>query len=318
MGRLRNLFFIICASLALVSCSYFDTESGGLDVSSARPMAETIDLTADRAPVSSIPVDLTQAVSGASKGSVQVYSLDGPGYTSPVPSMPVLSSAAPMDLAPLQQQPAPTPSVSGPSEQDAPSEAFLLDREMLQMLGGTMQEQPKHVEPVPEAPPVSRYAALDQAIPVFSPNRSVQIFSLDDPLPGASMSDAGPLMPEMTAGPDNSRKLVIFFEHDSATLTPEALAGVQEVAKHFNPAERRGLTVEGHASARASSDNAKQRHIVNLQVSMDRAFAVSRALIEGGVPPEAIRVAAWGDTHPPLENYGKSQEDAARRVEISD
>ena len=60
-----------------------------------------------------------------------------------------------------------------------------------------------------------------------------------------------------------------------------------------------------------------ERKIINLKISMDRAFAVSRALIQRGIPAEAIKVVAWGDSRPPPLVNGKNTESAARRVEIS-
>lgn len=114
-----------------------------------------------------------------------------------------------------------------------------------------------------------------------------------------------------TAGyrPGNSQ---IFFKHGSFRLgsgDERVLAEVAEQAK-FSPVDR--ISIEGHASRRAETGDPVMDRVVNLKMSMDRTYAVSRSLMQKGVPAEKIKAISWGDTHQP-ENM---PEDQARRVDI--
>lgn len=149
---------------------------------------------------------------------------------------------------------------------------------------------------------------------VFSGDPSVQVFPLDDFSPGVAVSGGAGRGQE---GFDTSGAAIIYFGHDSETLSAEALETLRRISRAFDPALGQGIDVEGHASITANYADEAQRKIVNLKVSMDRAMAVSRALIRQGVPAEAIRVTAWGETRPPRRFNGKTPEEAARRVEVS-
>ena len=158
---------------------------------------------------------------------------------------------------------------------------------------------------------------------IVSADPSVEIFPFDDvtSVP-VSMQMAQPVMPSarredfVAVDVSDRDTVIVYFGHDSATLNQKGLAKVAEVAEAFNAASGIGLTVEGHASVMANYNSAAQRKVVNLKISMDRAFAVARELIAGGVPADFIRVMAWGDAKPALDLNGKTPEEAARRVEI--
>ena len=110
------------------------------------------------------------------------------------------------------------------------------------------------------------------------------------------------------------QKVVLYFEHDSTNLGRHDLEKIASIASGYRG---RTLNVEGHASIVANYQDARQKEIVNLKVSMDRAFAVSQELIKRGVPADSIRMMAWGDSKAPLAVNGMAPEAAARRVEIS-
>lgn len=159
---------------------------------------------------------------------------------------------------------------------------------------------------------------------IVSADPSVEIFPFEDmtPVPvSAQMARpyASSLRGEgyVAVGASDRDTVVVYFGHDSATLNQKGLAKVSRVAEAFNAASGIGLTVEGHASVMANYNSAAQRKVVNLKISMDRAFAVARALIDKGVPADFIRVMAWGDAKPAQNLDGKTPEEAARRVEIS-
>ena len=169
-------------------------------------------------------------------------------------------------------------------------------------------------------------ASAQQVPLVYSADPSVQIFLFDDvvapAVPPANVEVAAPVSQpareeDYVMLADGDDRVVVYFSHDSAALSQQAISKISSVAGSFNNAAGRGLTVEGHASIKANYQDAAQRRVVNLKISMDRAFAVASALIQQGIPAEAIRVMAWGDAVPPRELNGKTQEEAARRVEIS-
>lgn len=98
----------------------------------------------------------------------------------------------------------------------------------------------------------------------------------------------------------------IFFPHGSSRVSATGKQVIDDVV-------RRGgglVEVVGHASARAEASDPVEKRIVNLKMSMDRAFKVSSALMRSGVPAEAIVTIAHGDTRP------AGGEDVSRRVEI--
>lgn len=99
----------------------------------------------------------------------------------------------------------------------------------------------------------------------------------------------------------------IYFDHNATSITP---AG-NDVIGHVSQSSSGLIQVEGYASTKAAAKDPVERHIVNLKTAMDRAFNVSRALMKRGVPAEAIKTCAFGDTRP-----APGGEDASRRVEI--
>jgi outer membrane protein OmpA-like peptidoglycan-associated protein len=148
-----------------------------------------------------------------------------------------------------------------------------------------------------------------------SGSKNVEIFSLDGGYDAPSITPAPHAYNDLRAPVGyTGEKVVLYFEHDSSSLDQNDLAQIATIAKGYNG---RTLNVEGHASITANYKDARQKEIVNLKVSMDRAFAVSQALIQRGVPAESIRMMAWGDSRAPMAGTGKDPQAAARRVEIS-
>jgi len=159
------------------------------------------------------------------------------------------------------------------------------------------------VSPLRAVPP---HGHLDSSVSPAMGNASVQIFSLEG---GAAMGSATEFTPLSDKPAMDSGKAVIFFDHDSTKLGTKDLALLDSVAQ----SAAKEIRVEGYASVRAGEQTEeKSRRIVNLKVSTARAFAVARALIQRGVPAEAIRLSAWGD----VGQTGQAEESRARRVEI--
>lgn len=171
----------------------------------------------------------------------------------------------------------------------------------------------------------------------YSPEPSVEIFLLDDVEPAIRpvarppaprvvqqavapepivLGGAEPAFESESAAPG---LVTVYFDHGSAKLDAGDLDVVALVAERFDPAQGVGLDVMGHASVDAQVTDPVQRKIANLKESMNRAFSVAKALIERGVPAEAIRVTGWGETRPPRGGAsGFDDGQALRRVEILD
>ena len=270
----------------LGGCSYFDT-SGHEQLQVSKNIE-------DVQPYESEMADIQSAVRSSTGGSVEIFSLDD--VPSDVPDGPLKFEHNATDVRPVESFPSGQTedaalSLNPPSEEwskagDPSVQIFSLDG-----LGGGY---------VPAAP-----MPLSPAVPppeVVKPSPALQPAREDD---------------YVEIGGAGAPKTVVYFGHDSSVIGPDGQRKLDALANAFNPASVQGLTVEGHASVRANYQDEEQRKIVNLKISMDRAFAVAAALIQRGISNEAIRVIGWGDTRPPAELNGKTAEDAARRVEIS-
>ena len=108
----------------------------------------------------------------------------------------------------------------------------------------------------------------------------------------------------------------IYFEHGSTDLDTQDVQRIASIGQQYNANQGNIISVEGHASERADYDDPVKRKEANLRVSMDRAYAVARALIYNGIPASSIRTVAWGEERPPQQSEGMDAESAARRVEV--
>lgn len=171
------------------------------------------------------------------------------------------------------------------------------------------------VEAVPpsyelDSPRLDNFAV--RGVPI---NSSVVVFPLDDiaatdavgyelPIPLTDMQSSNSLQ----SGIDGNGTYQILFAHDSSALTESDLRLIADIAMRARSAG--SISVEGHASREASIDDPVQKKIVNLRVSMGRAFSVARALMEHGVPADSIVVKGFGEAR------SIDDENASRRVDI--
>lgn len=108
----------------------------------------------------------------------------------------------------------------------------------------------------------------------------------------------------------------IFFNFGSSRLGSLDLKRLDAVVDAYKANPSQMISVDGHASVKAQVSGKQRRQIVNLKESVNRAYKVASALIKRGVPAEAIRLVAWGETRPPADQGQRSAEAASRRVEI--
>ena len=89
----------------------------------------------------------------------------------------------------------------------------------------------------------------------------------------------------------------IFFKNGSSRLgriDKQKISRFADAAK-FAPVNR--VTVEGYASRPTQrGTNTVEGHILNLKESMNRSFAVSKSLIQNGLPAEKIKTVSYGST----------------------
>ncbi|HWQ10745.1 MAG TPA: OmpA family protein, partial [Holophaga sp.] len=99
-------------------------------------------------------------------------------------------------------------------------------------------------------------------------------------------------------------------KNDKAVMSPEGVEAVQKVAEDIKkyPGEYT-LAVNGYTSLVGSRAH-------NMGLSMRRAKAVAKVLVDSGIPEAAVTTAGFGPDNPVADN--KTREGAAknRRVEI--
>lgn len=108
---------------------------------------------------------------------------------------------------------------------------------------------------------------------------------------------------------------MVRFKAGSASLTGSARQQVRRIAGMYR--QRGGaIRVEGHASSRTRNMDPVQHHLVNFNVSLNRANAVARELVRQGVPSESVFVAAMSDSQPLYYEVMPAGDAGNQRVEI--
>jgi len=233
------------------------------------------------------PGEFSDAARAMSTSNVQVFALDGP----PAPPTPTRFQ----------------PDIGGgqPAANDSNVIVYSLDDE---------RPRPTGTAPVMLAPPAPMSRDAERRAPVLLPPADYSPRSdLAAPQPLALLpTPERPRMQDEHIMGRGGAPLRIYFAHDEDRLAGEGTQIVRQIAG----SDATRVTVEGHASQRAHAEDPVERRIINLKKSMDRAFAVSRALMRAGVPAAAIETRAFGDTRPAMISPGMDSESASRRVEI--
>lgn len=165
-------------------------------------------------------------------------------------------------------------------------------------------DAPLAVGPVPSAPADFKVESAPQSVaPAVMSDPSVTVFPLD----GGSLPPLAAPGPVSSLAPVTDAANAIFFARSVSDLSDEDRMKIDSVVRTLPGGM---IAVEGFASTESSIQDPVRRKIVNLQMSMDRALAVSGYLIESGTPAERILTIARGEA--------LAGEDAAqsRRVEI--
>ena len=102
---------------------------------------------------------------------------------------------------------------------------------------------------------------------------------------------------------------LVFFAWDQAELTPVALAVLDQVQADFIRGRPTRLVVAGHADRSGPEP-------YNEALSEQRARNVARALVQRGVPEQALDVEWFGERRPRITTPDDQREPRNRRVEI--
>ncbi len=126
------------------------------------------------------------------------------------------------------------------------------------------------------------------------------------------MAAAPPPPAPAPAPPPQARPqaFVVFFDFDSAALSPDAAAVIEEALAVSGAGGFSEFSVTGHADRAGSED-------YNLELSLSRANAVRDALAGRGADPDGLFVAGRGEAEPAVPTADGVREQANRRVEIN-
>ena len=183
--------------------------------------------------------------------------------------------------------------------------------------------------PPPVAPPVAvpqpRTLSQLRAVPRSSPAPAARpvappVQSAARPVPPAPSPVARPSAPAPAPAPafasgQSVQVATIYFQDGSTKLQVNDQAVLREIAA----AQRQSgsaVRVVGHASGRVNAFDPSRRHMINYQISLDRAHAVAAALLSLGVPVGKLQVEGKGDTAPKYAEYSTTGEAANRRTEL--
>ena len=139
------------------------------------------------------------------------------------------------------------------------------------------------------------------------------------PAPGGTGA-AGPETPETRTAERDPAGVVLhlgtaYFAQGSARLRPDDRALVKEAARLQRDRSAR-LRVVGHASRRTADMPPVRRKVLNLNLSLDRASAVARALVAEGVPAGALSIEGAAASRPVADEDTPGNEALNRRAEI--
>ena len=101
----------------------------------------------------------------------------------------------------------------------------------------------------------------------------------------------------------------VLFETDKAELKPGADLAMNRLADFMRDHPDRRLLIEGHTDARGAEQ-------YNQRLSLQRAYAVTEALVERGIETNRLRPVGLGEAYPVASNETTAGRQQNRRVEI--
>ncbi len=142
--------------------------------------------------------------------------------------------------------------------------------------------------------------------------RSVPTSVSEPPLPSrsATSGSAGEKRPRPGSAPVMIFLPIIHFEVNSAALSKEAQEKLMILADTLLKYPYLELLIQGHTDATASPD-------YNLMLSLKRAAAVKKFLVQNGISPLRLRTAAMSEYKPAAKNQSAQGRAMNRRVEFT-
>jgi phospholipid transport system substrate-binding protein len=116
--------------------------------------------------------------------------------------------------------------------------------------------------------------------------------------------------PPIAPPPQAMAPSLVFFDWDRSTLSPEAMATISQAAAAYRATGSARITNIGNTDTSGSTD-------YNMALSIRRADAVKRALIQKGVPAATIETAGRGQTNLLVRTADGVREPQNRRVELA-
>jgi len=111
------------------------------------------------------------------------------------------------------------------------------------------------------------------------------------------------------------RAAVIYFDPDSADLSPQDIAAIREVAR-FHRQTGGMVRIVGHAAGDSPVTSGQRHRDATVRVSTARAEAVARQLVQFGVSQRSVAVRGAGEGEPMLTDGSADSVIRNRRAEI--
>jgi hypothetical protein len=106
-----------------------------------------------------------------------------------------------------------------------------------------------------------------------------------------------------------TRNYAVFFDTGQAALSAESQATIAQAASTFKSTGGHSVAVTGHTDTTGTAQ-------LNMQLSQQRAAAVSNELLRNGVPSTAIAALGYGEENPPVPTAPNVAERRNRSVDI--
>lgn len=113
----------------------------------------------------------------------------------------------------------------------------------------------------------------------------------------------------LSALPDASIHITLYFKGVSSELNPESAALIQNIVSVIQQRRSSDISVVGHADLTGSES-------LNLKLSRERAEAVRRLLTDAGIPDEYLYVQYYGEKVPLIPTSNGVPEPRNRRAEV--